>query len=198
MTTTMNEYVDTETRILNEFQKLRSIPAVIERLNDISPSLIKDTLDSQKHLSLPRFPKRSGFTKEAMVEALKEAAATGATSVDRYGEFRDTRPELPSAQTVILRFGSWSEAQRAAGIAPRKRVSAASLKSYSDEMINAAIRSFVYHASSMKIKPTQKAYDSWSRAQREIGNDTPLLPTVRARTNDDTWADIVRRAHLSL
>lgn len=196
MTPVMSDHIDTENeaRILHEFDKLRSIPAVIERLHDVSASEIKSVLEDQKHLSLPRFPKRSGFTTDDIFDALRAADADGAKSVDRYQEFRRSAGEdsMPSAQTIILRFGSWSGARRAAGLVARTRASKSTLKSYDDNAVYEAVTSFTEWAGNEKIKPTQRAYDRWSREQRDDGVNVPLLPTIRARTVEHTWADVIR------
>lgn len=194
MTTMENPAVnEKDEQIIAVFDELRSIPAVIEQLQDVSATRIKETLEEYRHLSISRFPKRKAVSKSEIVDALRAAAEEGATSVDRYSEFRATRPNLPSAQTIILRFGSWSAAQAEAGLSVRRRVSRASLRSYDDETIVAALEDFVNYAVVERAKPTQKLYDSWARARRDIGIDTPLLSTIRARCVDYTWNELMRQ-----
>ena len=79
-------------------------------------------------------------------------------------------------------------------IAARRRTSRTSLKTYQPGDIGQVLLRFVRETQSTRVKPTQRAYDKWARAQREAGNNVPLLATVRARITPlgVTWNELMR------
>ena len=199
MTMTNEESRTGSERIFEVFWQKRSIPGVIEELSpEISATVIKDVLANHEHLSISRFPKREGISKQDIIAALQAASRESATTVDKYQAFRSRASSqgvnCPSAQTIILLYGSWSAALDAAGIAARRRTSRTSLKTYQPGDIGQVLLRFVRETQSTRVKPTQRAYDKWARAQREAGNNVPLLATVRARITPlgVTWNELMR------
>lgn len=180
--------------IIAEFEQSRSVSAVIDAFRGkAAPAVVRDVLESRKHLSLSRFPRRDAATEDELIQAIVLADANNASSVASYQAFRTEHPEqsMPSAQTIILRFGAWSAARSAAGLTTRKRVMRSTMKSFSDEQISDSVRAFVEFARDEKIKPTQQAYDKFARDNDE---KLPLLSTVRARFSQSyaTWSQIIR------
>lgn len=180
--------------IIAEFERSRSVAAVIDTFRGrVGPAVVRDVLEPRKHLSLSRFPRRDAATEDDLLLALSKANVAGAQSVAAYQAYRAEHPELsmPSAQTIILRFGSWSAARDAARLPTRRRAIRSTSKSFSDDQISDAVRAFVEFAREEKIKPTQQAYD---RFARDSEDKLPLLSTVRARFSKSyaTWTQIIR------
>ncbi len=124
------------------------------------------------------------FSDEALAAGLRAAAAvTGEPlAVGAYDAWRARTPdhEAGSSTLVIRRFGSWTAACAAAGVATNKTRSTS--RRWSDDDVLAIIARFL---DDVPGSGSYAAYVEWARAQ-ESGT-VPSGPTLRQR---GAWAEL--------
>jgi hypothetical protein len=103
---------------------------------------------------------KEGWTREQMLDAIREAAARRGGSIveQEYSRLvRQSSRRAPHAQTVIRRFGSWSAAVEAAGLTPvpTKREY---VKHWKEEAIVSAVAGFI----ASELRSSGSAYRTWA------------------------------------
>lgn len=119
---------------------------------------------------------------EAILSALRAAASDdGLLSVTTYRRFSAGRRNMPSAPTVVNRFGTWNEAVSRAGLVTQKTCRISPYERMTDdEMLDAVARC----ADHLEGVPSSREYDAWQGA-----NWAPSLGLLRIRFGG--WADVL-------
>lgn len=137
------------------------------------------------------------YTDEDMTAALRQAARIAGDGVLTPGAYQRARESaiaapgcFPSHRSFCIRFGSWSEALKAAGLPSSGR------KTRSDYITPAICRLAVGEFLTVTEPPhTARAYDTWARTRADTPN-TPSLSIVRDRLG--TWSNAVASSKRSL
>jgi Homing endonuclease associated repeat len=131
------------------------------------------------------------FSDEAIIAGLRAAAAEGGEplAVTTYDVWRTSRG-VASSTLVIRRFGSWTAACAAAGVATNKTRSTS--RRWSDDDVLAVVARYLADSSAAGESGSYAGYVAWARVQTD---DVPSGPTLRQR---GAWAELkagARAAH---
>jgi hypothetical protein len=108
-------------------------------------------------------------------------------------DWRSMSPErgLPSAALYTMRFGSWNEAKRRAGLQPLESNRPSYTREFSDEEMIAAVAEFLRDAERGSRRFGSYHYAVWRESLVDSYN-LPSLPLLRVRLGK--WGDIKQAA----
>lgn len=121
----------------------------------------------------------SGFDKESIIEALRDAASDGYLSVKDYKSYRArTDKECPSYVTVIRAFDSWREALLAAGLKTGRpdELTSDEQNQYRRQRAIASIKAF--SRANPDVKCTRQKYDEWASSNDDVMNPAYIITTM--------------------
>jgi len=152
--------------------------------------LITVTVPEPGALRRHEHARRARYTDEDLGNALREAARQSPSPLT-YHAYRtwaerrraDAQPR-PSAQTVLLRLGTWRAALAAAGLPVLAGGSRPATYGRSD-----AVAALAQAWRELGRAPTIRAYEAWRAARRDL----PSPVTVRRLA--PSWSDLLREAH---
>lgn len=125
------------------------------------------------------------YDTKTLLTTLRRYAQHDTLSAKRYNDSRV--PGDPSFTTYVLRFGSWGEACRQAGLNVSARTSPA-VPNWSIDELYASVSTYLGDAKRQGQTPTRNGYEVWRKA-----NSTPLpsAATLRVRTGK-SWTALLR------
>lgn len=123
------------------------------------------------------------FSDDALTAGLRDAAAEVGEplAVGAYDAWRASR-QVASSTLVIRRFGSWTAACAAAGVATNKTRSTS--RRWSDDDVLAVVARYLADARDAGESGSYAGYVTWARSQ---AGSVPSGPTLRQR---GAWADL--------
>lgn len=176
-------------RILAEMRRTGSIRQAITGLatTERHPKAWLRRLARERIAPSERLQHRRGpsYAESQLLEALRAKATNGHLSGKEYEELRS--PDEPALATFVLRFGSWSEACRQAGLNPHIRSNPAK-RSWTEMDMLAAVRAYAEHAAAEQQTPTVLGYDAWRKTQ---ATRLPSFSTMRFQTGRN-WLDLLK------
>lgn len=179
---------DHSVAINRAFDLSHSINQVVHQYKGIVPArIVREILAPRRLEQVHNRPTVKRFSDDAILDALRAAETTGATSVNTYRAWRAERSDIPSVALITVRFGSWTNARAAAGVTTRVAPTSSSRK-FTDHDIDAALDRFLQACATRGVNPSALGYDNWAKT---VGN-LPTLSTVRARTNT-TWSALMAK-----
>jgi hypothetical protein len=183
-------------RIKDRFRDLRDVDAVVQELQ-LPRTLVVEIVDGAFTPAERRKPKQAKkkYSDEELLEFLQVAStalggvlsAQGYTDYARAKRTQDGRP-WPTHQTHALRFGSWREAVKAAGLAANPSSPIAGKTIFEDGHCIDALRAA---ARARGRPPTADEYEEFARASNGA---LPSQATVRHRLG--RWYQALERAGL--
>jgi hypothetical protein len=183
-------------RIKGRFRDLRDVDAVAQELQ-LPKTLVAEVVDSAFTAAERRKPKhaRKKYSDQELIEFLQGAStalggvlsAHGYTHYARGQKTQDGRP-WPTHQTHALRFGSWREAVKAAGLAANPSSPISGQTIFADGHCIDALRAA---ARALGRPPTADEYEEFARASNGA---LPSQATVRHRLG--RWYQALERAGL--
>lgn len=182
-----NKYGD---RVHKQFDKTLSIKRTIAHFDGVYPKAWVARLlyprSSEQRRSRTEAVGMT-YTTEHLLKVLRRHAHDGHLTARRYEQERD--PSDPATTTFIIRFGSWSNAIRAAGLTGGSRHSKATRTWTNDEMLE-AVAQYVNHERRNDKIPTVSGYHRWRAAYAPTA---PAFSTIRLQTNM-RWLDLLEAA----
>lgn len=121
----------------------------------------------------------SGFDKESIIEALREASNDGYLSAKDYKTYRaNTCNECPSYVTVIRAFDSWREALIASGLKTGRpdKLTRDEQNQYRRQRAIASIKAF--SRANPHVKCTRQKYDEWASLNDNVMNPAYIITTM--------------------
>jgi hypothetical protein len=183
-------------RIKDRFRDLRDVDAVAQELH-LPRSLVAEIVDGAFTVAERRKtkPARKKYSDEELIEFLQAAStalggvlsAHGYTNYARGQRTPDGRP-WPTHQTHALRFGSWREAVKAAGLAANPSSPIAGQAIFEEGHCIDALRAA---ARALGRAPTADEYEEFARASNGA---LPSQATLRHRLG--RWYQALERAGL--
>lgn len=139
------------------------------------------------------------YTKEDILQRIRDAEAEGITTANDYKALMLKRPgEYPSMSIVMRHFDTWNNARREAGIAPRGRSGPS--RRYTEIVCYAYLNAFIKDMRKQGIpcdgvyNPTIPEYEAWAKKVK----GRPSSATIRLRFFGETWADMLAKAEVAV
>jgi transposase-like protein len=166
------------------FDASRSIAAVIEAYPDFSKVWIRRYLNDRSWEQTParRTNWSHRFSDDDLLAILRRCAVDGRVTICTYNSAK--RSTDPSTKTIIDRFGSWSEAARAAGLAPGRTYREYTRK-WSNDELRAALRQYAEAAVARCERPTIRGYEEYRFLQAP---ELPSVSIIRSRLGGSIMA----------
>jgi AcrR family transcriptional regulator len=122
------------------------------------------------------------FSDDDLIAALRSVADGRVLSGVGYDTARAQSPRtLPSRALIVARFGTWSEAVAAAGLASNVARRARYRRRWSDEECAQIVHRFVEWGAENGVEPRYTAFVAWLSRCRVAGEDFPSAPLIRLR-----------------
>lgn len=125
------------------------------------------------------------YDTTVLLDTLRRHAHDNTLSAKRYNNTRV--PGDPSFTTYVLRFGSWGEACRQAGLNVSTRTSPA-VPSWSLDELHSTVRRYLTESEQAGRVPTRNGYEAWRKTQPTA---LPSAATLRVRTGK-SWTVLIK------
>lgn len=177
-------------RIVATYEELGTVSGTISAFRgSCSAKIVREVLGPRPHPKTRRPGGQRRWSDADILERMRAADAAGASTRSAYEEWRAvTAGDAPSWALITMRFGSWSNARRVAGLQVRESVAGAKRR-FDEKEVLTSIGRFLVASEQMGVYPSSSAYEKWA----SMSSDLPSLSTVRMRTNM-TWNDLVNKA----
>ena len=123
----------------------------------------------------------------AYIKLTADALSTEVLSTKQYWNYAsiqlDQKGVWPSHQTILKRFGTWSEACQSAGISAGKRRRSEYVRNFPSDVCRRELDRFLSVALDGGTRATSVAYDNWART-----SEAPSLSTLRNQLG--VWDEI--------
>lgn len=132
-------------------------------------------VDDKAHIELvkQRSSRENQWSDEDLLEALRRADREGISGALKYQAWASEEKDRPCFRTFILRFGSWSEARRRAGLSVFR--SHEPWRTKDDQLLEAVVRV----AKDLGHLPTQSDYRKARAAANGTAPEWPSVSLVR-------------------
>ena len=176
-------------KIVAQMRTAGSVRQTITDLSGTYPKAWLRRLAQERITPSERLQHRRGpaYTDTQLLEALRTKAHNGHLSGKDYEEQR--LPGEPALATFVLRFGSWTNACKQAGLNITQRARSVNRRWSEMDMLN-AVRQYAQFAETNGDIPTVLGYDAWRRLQT---TSLPSFSTLRFQTGRN-WLDLLKAA----
>lgn len=170
--------------------QMRATGSVRQAINDLATNhpkswlrrLAQERITPNERLQHRRGP---AYTDTELLECLRAKAINGHLSGKDYDEKR--LPGDPALATYVLRFGSWTDACKKAGLNAHLRSKTPKRRWTEMDMLD-AVRRYAQDAESQGRMPTVIGYDAWRKDQSD---SLPSFSTIRIQSGRN-WLDLLK------
>lgn len=182
--------------VVKAFRELRDVHAVASTTG-VDTTTVRAILDDHDllHQAVPKVRnKPSQYTDEEILDCIRSAASTQPQGLSHSAYDEHAKPltlddgrRWPTHQTATLRFGSWADACKAAGVEPGRRMRKEYAVKWDAEDCVKAVAAFLEESWAEGNRATVVGYDEW-----QSDREAPSAATVRQRLGG--WSAAVRLA----
>lgn len=193
--------------VLADYEVTKSKSKTAENFKDhLSDTLVRRILKDapqQRRASIVLNNKQrhhnTRYTKEEILQRIRDAEAEGITTANDYKALMLTHPEeYPSMSIVMRYFDTWNNARKEAGITPRGRSGPS--RGFTNTVCYAYLNEFIEDMRRQGVpcdgvyNPTITEYEAWAKKVK----GRPSSATIRLRFFGETWADMLAKAEAAV